>query len=84
MEAKVKDDYRFKSVMAFAGQSYVKGEWRPVPANGLDEATRRMNDEGEALLEFRQTAAEKRAAAVESEPVIKAAPTKPAKDEKGK
>lgn len=36
MKAKVKDDYRWKTFIAFGGHEFVKGEWRPVPA-GYEE-----------------------------------------------
>lgn len=61
MQARLKEDYRFKTGVAFAGRIYVKEEWRDVPDHGLDEAARRMSDDKEVQLEFRQTAAEKRA-----------------------
>lgn len=36
MQAKVKDNFRWKTVVAFSGHEYIKGEWRPVPP-GLEE-----------------------------------------------
>ncbi len=38
MKARVKDDFRWNTVMAFAGVEFVKDEFRPVPMGYEDEA----------------------------------------------
>lgn len=40
MEAKVKDSSRYRSIIAFSGREFVKGEWRSVPAGCEAEAMR--------------------------------------------
>lgn len=40
MEARVKQDARWKSITAFSGLEFVKMEWRPVPAGCEAEAKR--------------------------------------------
>lgn len=40
MKARVKQDYRWKTVTAFGGKEFTKGEWRKVPA-GFEEFARR-------------------------------------------
>lgn len=40
MQARVKQDYRYKSIVALSGQEYVKSEWRSVPADREKEAAR--------------------------------------------
>lgn len=32
MRARVREDSRIKTVVAFGGQQYIRGEWRQVPA----------------------------------------------------
>lgn len=68
MKARLRSDYRFRTGTAFAGLVYVKEEWRDVPEYAIEEATRRMNDQDETQLEFKQTAAEKRAVVTEDKP----------------
>lgn len=38
LEARLKDNYRWASIVALDGQEYIKTEWRPVPAVREDEA----------------------------------------------
>lgn len=40
MEAKVKQDCRYKSIVALSGQEYIKSEWRPIPVERETEAAR--------------------------------------------
>ena len=40
MRARVKQDYRWKEVMAFGGHEYTKDEYRPVPPECEEEAGR--------------------------------------------
>lgn len=47
LEARLKDNYRWPSVVLLEGQEYVKNEWRPVPAGREAEA------EGKAMLDVR-------------------------------
>lgn len=39
MQAKVKDSHRWKTVVAFSGHEFVKGEWRSVPAGFEKDAS---------------------------------------------
>lgn len=48
MEAKVKENARFKKYCLFDSNEYLKGEWRPVPA-GFEEQAR-----AEKLLDIRE------------------------------
>jgi len=48
MEAKVKDNARFKKYCLFDSNEFFKGEWRPVPA-GFEEQAR-----AEKLLDIRE------------------------------
>lgn len=52
MEARVKQDNRYKVVTAFSGREYVKYEWRSVPAEYLVDAARHP------YLELREPAVE--------------------------
>lgn len=38
VEARVKQDWQFDTVIAFSGHEYVKSEWRPVPLGSEKEA----------------------------------------------
>lgn len=38
MQARVKQSYRWSSLVALIGREFVKGEWRPVPAGMEEEA----------------------------------------------
>lgn len=40
MQARVKQDHRWKSVVAFSGHEFIKGEWREVPVGCELEAER--------------------------------------------
>lgn len=40
MQAQVRKDCRFRSIVAFNGQEYTKLDWRPVP-KGFEEEARR-------------------------------------------
>lgn len=63
IEAKVKPDSRILTVTAFTGYDYSKKEWRPVPADGEEEALRRWHatkdgvEVGDPYLEFRYAGA---------------------------
>jgi len=48
MEAKVKDSARFQTYVFFSGHEFVKGDWRPVPADSEAQAR------AEAVLEIRE------------------------------
>lgn len=71
MQAKVKNDYRWKTVVAFGGIEYVKNEWRPVPA-GLEH-----NAQAHPFLDVNDVPAESapvepvKDAPVEAEPSLK-------------
>jgi hypothetical protein len=52
MEAKVKDNARFKKYNLFDSNEFFKGEWRPVPA-GFEEQAR-----AEKLLDIREDVSE--------------------------
>ncbi len=48
MEAKVKDKARFQTYVFFSGHEFLKGEWRPVPADYEAQAR------AEKLLDIRE------------------------------
>lgn len=49
MEARLKDNYPYKTIQALEGREYIKGEWRPVPDERLAEAQQHPD------LELRET-----------------------------
>lgn len=52
MEAKVKQESRYGTHIAFSGVEFVKYEWRPVPATATTEQREGQKD----FLEFREAA----------------------------
>ena len=80
LEARVKDHYRWSSVVALDGVEFIKSEWRPVPMVREDEAKRT------AFLEVREVEEAKIKIKVEAESVAEVAPAEepkaPAKKKK--
>jgi hypothetical protein len=68
MQARVRQDYRYKSIVALSGQEYVKGEWRPVPVEREKEAARHP------FLDVREMPV--KAMPIQTEPVVEEKPAK--------
>ena len=56
IEARVKEQSPWRTINAFSGRQYTRGEWQRVPDDvpSQKEARRRMVDEKELYLEFRE------------------------------
>ena len=52
MEARVNPDYSIGVVRAFAGNEFIKQEWRKIPENVKESEIKNLEDYG--LLEFRK------------------------------
>jgi hypothetical protein len=68
MEAKVKSDSRYRTIIAFSGMEFIKGEWRAVPVGCEAEAMR--NEYLETQEKPVEVPAEKVEEVVEVAPVV--------------